>query len=153
MSALQEIARNEQFLLFPLCFLHFLRIYCHFHQTWNCRLQTVSVWKSLKFVVWKRVTSNDQIPDLTRIRVHPDTKSYVDLMMKFLFERAENIVRKAESAANQHILLFHQCFQKPLTLYCTTNFLKSPISKYLQMKNLTKNMTYAFNHVENIAGK
>ena len=29
------------------------RTFCHFHQVWNCRLQTLSVWKSLKFVVWK----------------------------------------------------------------------------------------------------
>ena len=42
-----EIAHNEQFLLFPLCFLPFWRIYCHFHQILNCRLQTLSVWKSL----------------------------------------------------------------------------------------------------------
>ena len=27
----------------------------HFHQVQNSRLQTISVWKSLKFVVWKRV--------------------------------------------------------------------------------------------------
>ena len=25
---------------------------CHFHQIWNCRLQTLSVWESLKSVVW-----------------------------------------------------------------------------------------------------
>ena len=29
--------------------------FCHFHQIRNCRLQTLSVWKSLKFVVWERV--------------------------------------------------------------------------------------------------
>ena len=27
----------------------------HFHQIWNCRLQTLLVWKCLKFVVWERV--------------------------------------------------------------------------------------------------
>ena len=27
-----EIAHNEQFLLFPQCFLHFLRTFYHFHQ-------------------------------------------------------------------------------------------------------------------------
>ena len=48
-----EIARNEQFLLFPQCFLAFWRTFCHFHQI--CRQQTLSVWKSLKFVVWERV--------------------------------------------------------------------------------------------------
>ena len=46
-----EIARNEQFLLFPRCFLPVLKTFCHFLQIWNCRLQTLSVWKSLKFVV------------------------------------------------------------------------------------------------------
>ena len=47
-----EIARNEQFLLFPQCFLPIWITFCHFRQIWNCRLQTLSVWKSLKFVVW-----------------------------------------------------------------------------------------------------
>ena len=50
-----EIARNEQFLLFPQCFLAVSRTFCHFHQIWNCRLQTFSIWKNLKFVVWERV--------------------------------------------------------------------------------------------------
>ena len=50
-----EIARNEQFLLFPQCFLPVWRTFSHFHQIENCRLQTLSVWKSLKFVVWERV--------------------------------------------------------------------------------------------------
>ena len=50
-----EIARNKQFLLFPQCFLPILITFCHFHQVQNCRLQTLSVWKSLKFVVWEWV--------------------------------------------------------------------------------------------------
>ena len=49
-----EIARHEQFLLFPQCFLPFWRTFCNFHQTYNCRLQPLSVWKRLKFVVWER---------------------------------------------------------------------------------------------------
>ena len=51
----EDIARNEQFLLFPKCFLPILRTFCHFHQTWNCHLQTLPIWKSLEFVVWERV--------------------------------------------------------------------------------------------------
>ena len=50
-----EIARNEQFLLFPQCFLPFWRALCHFNQIRNCRLQPLAVLKSLKFVVWERV--------------------------------------------------------------------------------------------------
>ena len=50
-----EIARNEQFLLLPQRFLPVRRTFCHFSQIRNCRLQTLSVWKSLKFVVRERV--------------------------------------------------------------------------------------------------
>ena len=41
-----EIPRNEQFLLFPQCFLPVWRTFCHLHQIWNCCLQTISleVW-------------------------------------------------------------------------------------------------------------
>ena len=48
-----EIDRNEQFLLFPQCFLPFWRNFPRFHQIQNCPLQTFSVWKSIKFVVWE----------------------------------------------------------------------------------------------------
>ena len=52
-----EIARNEQFLLFPQCFIPIWGTLRHFYQISNCRLQTRSVWKSPKFVVWERVNS------------------------------------------------------------------------------------------------
>ena len=48
-----EIVCHEQFLLFPLCFLPAWRTFWHFPQIWNCRLQTLSFQKSLKFVVWE----------------------------------------------------------------------------------------------------
>ena len=38
-----EIACNEQFLLFPQCFLPIWKSFCHFHETQNCRLQTFSI--------------------------------------------------------------------------------------------------------------
>ena len=50
-----EIARHEQFLLFPQYFLPVWITFCHFYQISNCRLLTLSVWKSLKFVIWDRV--------------------------------------------------------------------------------------------------
>ena len=46
---------NCSFILFLLCFLPIWIIFCHFHQIWNCRLQNLSVWWSLKFVIWERV--------------------------------------------------------------------------------------------------
>ena len=59
-----EIACNKQFLLskslvtsnfsFSHCvFLPFLRPFCRFYIIWKCLLQTLWVWKSLKFVVWE----------------------------------------------------------------------------------------------------
>ena len=67
-----EIAHNEQFLLFPQCFLPIWRTFCHFHQIQNCHLQTLSVWKSLKFVIWERVNSksndNTCISDLSKFK-------------------------------------------------------------------------------------
>ena len=38
-----EIARYEQFLLFLECFLSFWRTFHSFHETSNCRLQTLSM--------------------------------------------------------------------------------------------------------------
>ena len=51
----RETAHNEQFLLFPQCFLPIRKTFCHFRQTLNCCLQTLSVLKDLKFVIWERV--------------------------------------------------------------------------------------------------
>ena len=51
----REIARYEQCLLFPQCFIPVWITFCCFHQNKNCSLQTLSVWKSLKFVIWERV--------------------------------------------------------------------------------------------------
>ena len=48
-----EIARKEQFLLSPQCFLPVLRIFCHFCKIQNSRLQTLSVWRSLNIVIWE----------------------------------------------------------------------------------------------------
>ena len=79
-------------LLFPHCFLPFWRTFCHFHQIQNC-MQTLSVWKSLKFVVWEKVNTF--------------------LTFKNPFE---NIVGKEENAGNEHFLvtsifsLFHNVF-------------------------------------------
>ena len=46
------ITRNEQSILFSQCFLPVWITFFQFRQIWNCRLQTLWVWKGLKFVVW-----------------------------------------------------------------------------------------------------
>ena len=51
----ENLLVTSNFSLFPQCFLPILGTFGHFHQICNCRLQTLSVWKRLKFVVWERV--------------------------------------------------------------------------------------------------
>ena len=41
-----ETVRNDQFLLFPQCFLPLWRIFRHLHDNNNRRLKTLSVWKN-----------------------------------------------------------------------------------------------------------
>ena len=36
-------------------FLPVGKTFCHFHQMWNYHPQSLSLWKSLKFVIWERV--------------------------------------------------------------------------------------------------
>ena len=54
----EEIAHNEQFLLFPQCFLPFWRTFCKFYRIQKCRLPTPSVPESLKFDVQERGKPN-----------------------------------------------------------------------------------------------
>ena len=51
----EKIAPNKQYRLFPHIFYPFGGTFRHFHQIQNCHLQTLLVWKSLKFVVSERV--------------------------------------------------------------------------------------------------
>ena len=46
-----EIARDEQFLLFPQCFLPYQKIIFEFHHVLKCRLQTLSIWDGRQFGV------------------------------------------------------------------------------------------------------
>ena len=69
-----EIAHNKQFLLCPQCFLPIWRTSSHFHQVEKCRLQTHSVWKGLKLVVWERYNATrrclNPFPNKPWVRIH-----------------------------------------------------------------------------------
>ena len=54
---------------FPQCFLPVWRTLYHFHQIWNCRLQTLWVWQSLKFVVWERVKQSLHVGSKSKLHV------------------------------------------------------------------------------------
>ena len=115
-----EIARTEQFLLFPQCFLPIWSTFCHSHKIWIRHLQTLSVWKGLKFIIWEWVNgklyllTKRQFFWLDRIqRINfVDKKSNAARNMVFVFHKAENIAGKGEYAGYQNFLLFPQCFQK-----------------------------------------
>ena len=97
-----EIARYEQFLLFPQCF-----------QKACCQgaSKGVIVWG------WVNPLPNDKFLDV------PEFKAFVDDQLKvaemtifFFFDRAENTVGKGENAGYQHYVFFPQCFPKPSSL-------------------------------------
>ena len=113
-----EIARNDQFLLFPQCFLPVWRTFCHFHQIRNCHLPTLSVWKSLQFVILERINSlpNNKTLYWSKLKAFADNNLNVDQKLKLSLGRAENIVGKGENTVYQHFLLLSQCYQKAFFL-------------------------------------
>ena len=55
-----QIAQNKLFLLFPQCYLPFWRTLHRFHQIYNCRLQTPSVWMHPNLFICERI---NPLPD------------------------------------------------------------------------------------------
>ena len=78
-------AQNEQFHLFPQCFL--------------CNLSLNPL-------------PNDNILGLPKLKAFADNKIKVTENLKFVLWRIENIVGKGENAGYQHFLLFPQCLLK-----------------------------------------
>ena len=51
----EKLLVMSNFSFFPQCFLPIWRTFCCFYKFRNCRLEILSIWESLKFVVWERV--------------------------------------------------------------------------------------------------
>ena len=111
-----QIARNEQFLLFPQCFITIWRTF-YFHEIRNCHLQSLSVWKRLKFVVWKRVNPlpNYNNLDVPKMKAFADDKLNVARMMNFLLDREEN-TGKRRKCWLQALSTFPSVFSKAFSL-------------------------------------
>ena len=92
-----EIARYEQFLLFPQRFQN---------ACFPGASKGVIVWE------WVNPFSNNIFLDWNKLKVFPDNKLNAGKIKISVFERVENIVGKEENAGCQHFLLFPQCFQK-----------------------------------------
>ena len=74
-----EIARYEQFLLFPQCFQK---------ACFPGVSKGVIVWE------WVNSLTNDQILDMTKLKAFADDKLNIDKMIISLLDRVENTERK-----------------------------------------------------------
>ena len=124
----EKLLVTSNFSFSPQCFLPFRRTFWHFHQIWNCRLQTLSVWKGPKFVVWERVkqyrngenTSNRHCQSFTDISFSllnpfPNKPWCLRVCRTTLLK---NTVGKWEIARKEQFLLFWQCFLPLWKTFC-----------------------------------
>ena len=63
---------------------------------------------------WATFNSLPKILDWSKYKTFADDEFNMDLKLKIVYGRVENIVGIGENADNQHFLLFPQCFQKSL---------------------------------------
>ena len=51
----EKLLERSNFSFSHSVFIPHRRTFCHFHRIWSCCLQSLSVWKNLKFVILERV--------------------------------------------------------------------------------------------------
>ena len=103
-----EIARYEQFLLFPQCFQK---------DCFPGASKGVIVWEWVKtfggsFHTVLKPLLKDKILDLSKLKAFADNNLNVNQKLKVALGRIENIKGKGENADYQLFLHFPQCFQK-----------------------------------------
>ena len=94
-----EIARYEQFLLFPQCFQK---------ACYPGASKGVIVWEWVNTHI--NSSPNDKSLGLSKLKAFADKKIIVAENLKLVYGRLENIVVKGGNADYQHFLLFPQCF-------------------------------------------
>ena len=99
----REIACNKQFLLFPQCFLSFPITFCHYHKIWIHHLQSLCVWKSLKFVVVERVNFRT-FPWKARKHCRKGEKKWLPKLSPF-----QKVVTYIQSHQNSHCVVQGVC--------------------------------------------
>ena len=93
-----EIARYEQFLLFPQCFQ---------------KACSPGASKGAIVCEWINTLPNDKFLDMTKLKAFTDDKLNIAKMTISLCDRFENTVGKEENDGYQHFLLFPPCFPQP----------------------------------------
>ena len=109
-----------------------------FYQIWNCRLQTLSIWKSLKFVVWERVKEDNNgsvNPSTTQFRqstLYQTMKCSMGLNWKHIADDKINVTQRFNPFPN-----------KPWFLpVCSTSLLKTMWEK----EKLLITSNFSFSH-------
>ena len=90
----EKLLERSNFSFSPWCCLSVWRTFCHFHQLWNCCLQTISVWKSLTYVVWERVNL------LKSVKLSTIYTTQSPVLSTLKRKDFDNIVGKGENAGN-----------------------------------------------------
>ena len=99
-----EIARYEQFLIFPQCF----QKVCFRGASKGVLVREwVELFNSLP---------NDRILNWSKLKAFAEDKIKASQNMKFVLRSVENIEGKEESAGDQHFLLLHNVFKDYLSL-------------------------------------
>ena len=136
-----QIAHNEQFLLFPKCFLRnhiivspFVHIF-YIISLFAAELEAPKIGISGKGLIKVRTLlvevewwpyflypmnslPNDKILNWSKLKAFADDKIKVFNMIIFVFDRVENNVENGENAGYLHFLLFHKVFKRSLCQGC-----------------------------------
>ena len=106
-----EIARYEQFLLFPKCFQ---KAYFPEASKGVIVWEWVNLQKKYFLMVFPQPFPKRQILDSFKVKEFPDHNFKFDSNGRKFSYRVENSVGKGEIARNEQFLLFPHCFQKDL---------------------------------------
>ena len=119
---------------FSQCFLPVWRTFWYCHQILNCCLQTLSLWKSLNFFVWKRLKPlpGYKILAMSKLKASADNNLSVTPMVQFFFDKVENIVEKGKKMLETYLLFPYNVFKRllsedPLNLYHKVTTFKDPV--------------------------
>ena len=107
-----EFALNEQFFYSQNVFYPLGELSAIFIKLKSCHLQTITVWKNLKFVIWERVNPlpDDEILEWSKLRQSADNNFEFDVNSRKFSKLVKNTVKNI--ARHEQFLLFPQCFQK-----------------------------------------
>ena len=126
-------------------FLYFLRTSCYFQRNENYHLQTLSIWKRLKFVVWERVKTPIKYKVLEACEKFQWAKTTVNATEYFSYWNIHLIINELDSLNKPNawqsclfcwkcrkILCMHQSFE---CTECITTPINLNLNKFKSLPN------------------